>query len=81
MTKKYYKELRAVLDAAEADYDFEPGKTHIKITVRSHGRSRALTVSSSPSCRHATNQFRRDLRKVLHELEEGLEPGAMWSKG
>lgn len=78
MAKKWHKQLQEVLGAA--DYDFEPGRTHIKITIRAFGRERKLTVSSSPSCPHALNQFERDLRKVMHELENGLEPGAMWAK-
>ena len=78
MAKKWHKQLQEAL--GEADYDFEPGRTHIKITIRASGRERKLTVSSSPSCPHALNQFERDLRKVMHELENGLEPGAMWAK-
>lgn len=80
MAKKYYRDLRTEIEAQTEDYDFEPGRTHIKITIRAHGGERKLTVSSSPSCPHAINQFRRDLRKVMVELEQGLDPGAMWSK-
>lgn len=80
MAKKYHKDLQAVVEKFTKDYDFDPGKTHIKITVRAHGGERKVTVSSSPSCPHAINQFRRDMRKIMVELEEGLDPGAMWAK-
>lgn len=80
MAKKRHKELKAAVEGFTTDYDFEPGKTHIGITVRAFGGSRKLSVSSSPSCPHSLNQFKRDLKKVMYELEEGLEPGAMWAK-
>lgn len=80
MAKKRHRELKDLIEEHVQDYDFEPGRTHIKIVLRSNGRERRLSVSSSPSCPHALNQFRRDLRKAVHELSEGLSPGAMWAK-
>jgi len=80
MAKKYFKDLKAVVEKFTKDYDFDSGGTHIKITVRAYGNERKVTVSSSPSCPHAINQFRRDMRKVMTELKEGLDPGAMWAK-
>lgn len=81
MASKWYKDIRRVIERHTTDYDVETTtKNHIKVVVRSAGRSRKLTVSSSPSCRHALNQFERDVKKALIELNEGLDLGTMWSK-
>ena len=81
MAKKSHKDIKKVIERHTTDYDMELTKSHIKVTVRTNGRSRKLSVSSSPSCPHALNQFERDVKKAIIELEEGLDPGAMWSKG
>lgn len=78
MAKKWHKQLKTAL--GDIDYDFTPGRGHIRIVIRAHGKERKLTVSSTPSCGHALNQFERDLRKAVSEMKNGMEPGAMWAK-
>lgn len=81
MARKRIRELREILDRdGWEDYDISIGKTHIKITIRLEGRTRKLTVSSSPSCPYSLAALERDLRKVRIEFQEGLNSGKMWSK-
>lgn len=80
MTRKRHKELTALIEQYVDDYDYDKGRTHIKVTLRLNGGTRKLSVSSSPSCPHAKNQFERDLKKAVKEMEDGLEPGTMWAK-
>lgn len=80
MAKKFHKEIQAAIKLHTDDYDIAQTKTHIKVTLRSNGRARKLTVSSSPSCKHAINQFQREVKKAVAEMDAGLEAGALWAK-
>jgi len=80
-TKKHFRDVESVVGELFTDYDIVQGKKHIDIVVRHSGRARKITASSTPSCRHATNQLRRDMRKILHELTTGAESGSGWTKG
>jgi len=80
MAKKRHKDIQKVIERHTTDYDVELTKSHIKVTVRANNKSRKLSVSSSPSCPHAINQFERDVKKALAEMNAGLEAGALWAK-
>lgn len=44
---------------------------HISVELRSNGRSKKLTTGGTPSCPHAFNQFERDVRKAMKEVQTG----------
>lgn len=69
MTRKQLKQLRQTIETLVDDYEIQNGRTHMKVILRKNGITRKIPVSSSPSCPHAINQFERDLRRTVGEME------------
>lgn len=57
---------RVIRDCQRAGLAFVPGRKHGRLIDPRSGRY--VVVSSSPSCRHAFKNVRRDVRKILGVL-------------
>lgn len=73
MGSKHMRQIESICKEFCDDFSVQKTRTHIKVVINYREQKKVFSVSGSPSCRHALNQFSRDVRRVLKQVDEDIQ--------